>query len=92
MDGFDGIMLSNVWKGLQLKKEKNIKNMLLNVPRLDGGVEKVVFQNVEEFKLPHEYVLVGTCTIGNKVHTFEYNAPFGTENASIIGFLPMERG
>lgn len=89
MKGFDGLMLSNVWNGLQLKKEKSIKNMPLYVQRVDGGVEKVVFQQVEEFKLPNEYTLVGTCEIDNKPYSFEYVAPFGLSNGTVIGFNPL---
>lgn len=88
--GFEGLMMSNVWNGLQLKKEKQIKNMTLNVPRLDGGTEKVVFKDVHEFNLPNEYTLIGTCLINNKEHTFEHTAPFGKTNASVIGFLPIQ--
>lgn len=89
-DGFEGLMMSNVWNGLRIKKEKNLRSMPLNVIRLDGtGTEKVVFRDVEEFKLPNEYTLVGTCTIRNKEHTFEYIAPYGRENATVIGFLPV---
>lgn len=87
--GFEGLMMSNVWNGLQIKKEKQIKSMPLNVVRVDGGGrERVVFQDIEEFNLPDEYTLVGTCTINNKEHTFEYVAPYGRENATVIGFLP----
>lgn len=32
------------------KERKNIKNMPLHVLRVDGGSEKVVFQDVEEFR------------------------------------------
>lgn len=89
--GFDGLMLDTVWRGLQLKKKKNIKEIPLHVVRVDGkGTEKVVFQDVSEFKFPNEYVMVGTCKINNKEHTFEYSAPFGRMNASVIGFLPQE--
>lgn len=90
MEGFEGLMLKSVWNGLQLKKEKNIKNLPLNVSRIDGGVEKVVFQDIEEFNLPNEYTLIGTCMINNQKHSFEYVSPFGTQNASIIGFLPIQ--
>lgn len=88
--GFEGLMMSNVWNGLQIKKDRNLKSMPLHVMRVDGGKEKVVFRDIQEFKLPNEYTLVGTCTINNKEHTFEYTAPYGRENASIIGFLPVE--
>lgn len=92
MEGFEGLMMSNVWNGLQLKKDKNIKSLPLHVIRLDtGSKEKVVFQDVQEFKLPNEYTLVGTCTINNEEHTFEYSAPFGKENATVIGFLPVRK-
>lgn len=88
--GFDGMMLSNVWNGLQLKKEKGIKSMPLYVQRLDGGTEKVIFKDIEEINFPGEYTLLGTCEINNKPHTFEYYAPFGHTNASVIGFLPIQ--
>ncbi|MBJ8109131.1 hypothetical protein COK00_12065 [Bacillus cereus] len=88
--GFEGLMMSNVWNGLRIKKEKNIKNMPLHVLRVDGGSEKVVFQDVEEFDFPNEYTLVGTCTINNREHTFEYIAKFGRQNSTIIGFLPVD--
>ncbi len=88
--GFEGIMMSNVWNGLQIKKEKNIKSMPLRVPRVDGGSEKVVFKNIEEFNLPNEYTLVGTCTINNREHTFEYIAKYGRQNSTVIGFLPID--
>ncbi|MEX3713527.1 hypothetical protein ABFV99_14080 [Cytobacillus horneckiae] len=90
MNGFEGLMMSSVWNGLQVKKEKQLKSMSLNVPLLDGRTEKVTFKEVEEFHLPNEYTLIGTCTIKNKEHTFEYVAPFGHRNSSIIGFLPKQ--
>lgn len=89
--GFDGLMLDSVWRGLQLKKAKQIKDMPLHVVRADGkGTEKVVFQDISEFKYPNEYVLVGTCKINNKEHTFEFSAPYGMNNSSVIGFMPQE--
>ena len=89
--GFDGLMLSNVWNGLQIKKEKQIKEMPLKVMRADGsGVEKVVFQDVSKFTYPNDYFLVGTCKINNREHTFEYASSFGKFNSSIIGFLPQK--
>jgi len=84
---FDGIMQPNIWNGLNIKKEKQIKSMPLNVQMIDGGLEKVVFKDVEEFRLPEEYCLTGTCSIRGKDHTFEYSAPFGDKrNTSVIGF------
>ena len=89
--GFEGLMLDNVWNGLKLKKEKQLRNLPLNVRRLDGGVEKVIFQDVMEFKYPNEYSLVGTCLINNEEHTFEYVAKHGIANSSVIGFLPQKK-
>ncbi|MES9681850.1 hypothetical protein ABWK22_02795 [Gottfriedia acidiceleris] len=90
-NGFEGLMMSNIWNGLQIKKDKNLRRMPLHVVRVDGkGQEKVVFQDIQEFKFPNEYTLVGTCTINNKEHTFEYSAPYGKENSTVIGFLPVQ--
>lgn len=89
--GFDGLMMSSVWNGLQVKIDKQIKNVPLYVTRLDGGIEKIVFQDIQEFKLPNEYTLIGTCTVKDEEHTFEYHAPFGRHNGSVIGFLPIRK-
>ncbi|UOE58106.1 hypothetical protein [Cytobacillus oceanisediminis] len=90
-NGFDGLMLANVWNGLKLKKEKNMKSISLKVLRMDGtGLERVVFQEVMETYLPNEYTLVGTCSINGKPYTFEYRAPFGNANHTVIGFKPMK--
>jgi len=84
---FDGIIQPNFWHGLEIKKEKDIKSMPLYIQMLEGGVEKVIFEDVEELKLPEEYCLIGTCSIGGKPHTFEYVAPFGDKrNTTTIGF------
>lgn len=90
--GFDGLMLANVRQGLQIKKDKRIKNMSLNVIRADGkGMEKVVFQQVEEHYVGSEYIMTGTCTIKGIQHSFEHSAPiYGLHNSSIIGFLPVK--
>lgn len=87
---FDGIMQPNIWRGLDIKKEKQIKSMPLYVQMIDGGMEKVTFEDVSEAMLPQEQVLFGTCSIKGKPHTFEYSAPFGDKrNASVIGFKRM---
>lgn len=90
-EGFDGLMMKNVWHGLQIKKEQRIRHMPLYVPRLDGGGrERVIFGEVNEFHQDGGYELVGTCQIGGHAYTFEYKAPFGgRHNASIIGFQPV---
>lgn len=90
--GFDGLMMMNVRRGLQIKKEKQIKNMTLKVLRADGaGMMKVVFKEVQESYLPEGYTLTGTCTIDGVEHTFEHVAPpYGMHNSTIIGFLPVK--
>lgn len=90
-EGFEGLMMSNVWNGLKIKREKQIRHMPLKVPRLDGGgLERVVFGEVNEFTVDGAKELVGTCRINNEDYTFEYRAPvFGRHNASVIGFQPI---
>jgi len=91
-EGFEGLMLASVWNGLRIKKEKNLKSISLKVARMDGqGTERVVFQEVGEAHLPNEYTLVGTCLISGKPYTFEYRAPFGYPNNTIIGFEPIRQ-
>lgn len=50
--GFEGLMMSNVWNGLQVKKDKQLKKMPINITRMDGETEKVVFKDVQEFDFP----------------------------------------
>ena len=90
--GFDGLMMSNVRRGLQIKKEKQIKSIKLNVLRADGaGMMKVLFKQVEESYQPEGYTLTGTCSIDGVEHTFEYvTPPYGMHNSTIIGFLPVK--
>lgn len=53
----------------------------------DGDLEEIVFQDVEELKLPEEHCLIGARSIGNKYHTFGYVVPFGDIcDTSVIGF------
>lgn len=91
-EGFEGFMLSDVWKGLQFKRKRKLKQIPLYVNKTDGsGSQKVVFKDIEEFDFPNQYTLVGTCSIDNKEHTFEYVAPSKQVKGSTIGFLPIRK-
>lgn len=90
MAKFEGLMMKSVWSGLQIKRDKNLKSMPLNVPLLDGSSARVVFQDIHEFKYPNEYMMLGTCLIKNEEHEFEYVSPFGQQNSTVIQFYPKQ--
>lgn len=87
----EGLMTPTIRNGLRIKKEKGIRNITLYVPCLTGGQVKVIFHRVEEYSLPNEYTLIGTCTIDSERYEFEYYAPFGNRNATIIHFDPVKK-